>query len=213
MLLTDLKRNAYEQYKAKWLESHHNLIDEDGEEFVCYDEFLDNEFQSEELMKYYLSEDLFNEYKKASRFSPSDKLEEMKKLYSYMVSIQPTYFYKKDYDCFYTIYQDMRYKEMKENIFDYLVDGAVFENGREENPFIAKLQDKLVDDIICSFEHMDIEGAAKVILNYFCELNEPEFCKSNEYIEMSENVYGFARVMFENCYITSYPEYVEDEED
>lgn len=206
MLLCDLKRNAYDQYKKIWLKEH----DENCETFVCFNEFIDNEFESESLMKHYLSEDLYKEYLKAFKFNKYNKIEELKKVYSFMCKNYPKSFDKEDLDCIYEIYQNIRYEKMFEDILDYLIEGGIIDIN-VSNLKIENLQDNLIDTIIEHFEHHDPDAAAKSILNFILEVNGTEFSKTEEYKRMKQESYGYAVVLFNNCFITPVSEFTEEE--
>ena len=96
MTTKNLKRIAYEKYQLDWLKNHNfsikdllqkiekipfsrerNIVEDkldafeeigfDGEIYVCFKEFLDNEFQEKDYMKFLLTEEEFEEYKKIQK--------------------------------------------------------------------------------------------------------------------------------------------------
>lgn len=96
MTTKSLERIAYEKYQLDWLKNHNfsikdllqeietvpfsrerNVVEDkleafeeigfNGEIYVCFEEFLDNEFQEKDYMKFLLTEEEFEEYKKIQK--------------------------------------------------------------------------------------------------------------------------------------------------
>lgn len=91
-----LERIAYEKYQLDWLKNHNfsikdllqeietipfsrevNIVEDklaafeeigfNGELYVCFNEFLDNEFQDKDYMKFLLTKEEFEEYLKIQK--------------------------------------------------------------------------------------------------------------------------------------------------
>lgn len=96
MTTKTLERKAYERYQLDWLRNHNfsikdllqvieetpfsrevNIVEDklsafeevgfNGELYVCFNEFLDNEFQDKDYMKFLLTEEEFEEYLKIQK--------------------------------------------------------------------------------------------------------------------------------------------------
>ena len=197
--MSDLSRNAYEQYKAKWLEE--NDVCNGDAHYVCYREFMNNEYQDEEIMKYYLDEETLKEYRK-SMFNNREEFLALERIYNYLKSVSYADVSKNDLKCLYQVYLEKRYQIMAEDIEFVLEDGGAFDGYSD-----AKEKDNLIDTVINFFEHRDVMGAARAILNY---MFRGEFDKTEEYIRISESIGGFTSVMFNNCFIIPADEPYED---
>lgn len=96
MTTKTLERKAYERYQLDWLKNHNfsitdllqeiesipfsrevNIVEDklaafeeigfNGELYVCFNEFLDNEFQDKDYMKFLLTKEEFEEYLKIQK--------------------------------------------------------------------------------------------------------------------------------------------------
>ena len=58
--MSNLSKKCYEEYKETWIKNNDGC--DDNNCYVCYKEFLDNEFRDPEIMKHYLTEETFEKY-------------------------------------------------------------------------------------------------------------------------------------------------------
>lgn len=59
--MEELKNRAYAVYKRVWIKEHQKELNSC---YVCFDEFVNNEFQDKHIVRNYLSKSDFNKYKK-----------------------------------------------------------------------------------------------------------------------------------------------------